>query len=75
MGRKRKLVVVLAVIGWTGTLLSHVIALRVDERERKEGWNERRNQFWLLSSLATNTLVLTTVYRHGRRIRKRRRRT
>lgn len=71
MSRKRKILIVLTVIGWTGTLLSHVIALRTDETDEKQGWEERRNQFLLLSSLTTNTLVLSTVYRYGMEIRER----
>ena len=69
--RKRKVLTVLAVFGWTGTLLSHFIALRTDERGEKQGWAERRNRFLLLSSLTTNTFVLSTVYRYGKRIRER----
>lgn len=70
MDRKRNALVVLACIGWTGTLLSHVIALHIDYADENQEWKERRNQFLLLSSLTTNTLVLSTVYRYGKRIRK-----
>lgn len=74
MGQKGKVLIVLAVIGWTGTLLSHFIAFRTDEIDEKREWEERRNRFLLLSSLTTNTLVLSTVYRYGKGIREQPRR-
>lgn len=66
MGRKRTALVVLAVVGWTGTLVSHLIARRAGNG--KQSWEEHRNRFLLLSSLATNALVLSTLYRYGKNV-------
>lgn len=74
MSRKRTVLIVLAAIGWIGTLLSHLVALWTDEADEKRGWEGRRNRFLLLSSLTTNTLVLTTVYRYGKGLMERPRR-
>lgn len=68
MSRKRRGLLVLAVIGWTGTLISQIIALRADDATEKQRWEDRRSQFLLLSSLSTNTLVWSTVYRYGKKV-------
>ena len=63
MGRSRLALVLLAVGSWGATVAAQLVAaLTADEAERIE-WTERRNLFLLLSSLATNALVLRAAYR------------
>ena len=73
MNRKHGLLLGLALVGWTGTLLSHITAFRTEGPEGKGDWVERRDRFMLLASLSTNTLVLITLYRYGKGISERRR--
>jgi hypothetical protein len=65
MRRWRLVLAALALGGWLGALVSHLAALRAD----RELWTVRRNRFLLLSSLCTNTLAFTSVYRYARRQR------
>ncbi|OVE85345.1 hypothetical protein [Natronolimnobius baerhuensis] len=63
MDRSRLALAALAVFAWCVTLASHLITrVTTTESERIE-WTERRNLFLLVSSLATNTLVFTTICR------------
>lgn len=67
MSRKGRALIALALTGWIGSLLSHVIALRTDAADESRRWKGRRNLFLLLSSLSTNALVLATLYRYGKK--------
>ncbi|SFB85283.1 hypothetical protein SAMN05444422_102398 [Halobiforma haloterrestris] len=71
MVRFRRLLAVLAVVGWTGTALSQLVALRADTQRERIEWTERRNRFLLLSSLSTNALTVATLYRYARAVRRR----
>ncbi|NGM68079.1 hypothetical protein G6M89_03465 [Natronolimnobius sp. AArcel1] len=61
----------LALVGWTGTIVSQLVALLATSESERIEWTERRNLFLLCSSLATNTLVFTVVCRAvQRRLRR-----
>lgn len=71
MRRRSLALAALAVGGWLGALVSHLVAMRADDEEALKQWTLRRNQFLLLSSLCMNTLVLSTVYRYAKKRRQR----
>jgi hypothetical protein len=68
MGRFGRLAA-LAVLAWTATALAQFVAWTATEENERIEWTERRNLFLLCSSLSTNALVFTTVYRYARRCR------
>lgn len=61
---------VLALGGWLGAIVSQVMAMRMEDEDEKSEWTVTRNQCLLLSSMSMNTLVLSTVYRYVRKIRR-----
>ena len=70
MGRRRRTLALLALLAWIGTALSQLAAsIATEERERIE-WTQRRNQFLLCSSLATNALAFSTAYALLKRFRR-----
>ena len=70
MGRRRRTLALLALLAWIGTALSQLAAsIATEERERIE-WTQRRNQFLLCSSLATNALAFSTAYTFLKRFRR-----
>ncbi|WP_238593373.1 hypothetical protein [Natronobacterium lacisalsi] len=71
MARLRRTLVVLALVGWTGTALSQLVVLRANTQRERIEWTERRNRFLLLSSLSTNALTAATLYRYARAVRRR----
>ena len=73
MPRIRRVLVLLALLGWLGALVSQVRALVSNDEGAATTWRGRRNQFLLLSSIAMNTAVLSTVYLLVKKIRRWRR--
>ncbi|EMA27465.1 hypothetical protein [Halobiforma nitratireducens] len=67
MDRLPRLLLVLAALGWLGTALSQLAAATATQQREQIEWTERRNQFLLLSSLSTNAVVFTTLYRYIKR--------
>lgn len=64
MSRYRRILAVVAVLAWTATAITHLIAtLAPSESERIE-WGERRALFARCESLSTNALVFATAYRY-----------
>lgn len=61
---------VVAALAWTATALAQLVAWTATEENERIEWTERRNLFLLCSSLSTNALALTTVYRYARRCRR-----
>lgn len=70
MVRLRRTLAVLALVGWTGTALSQLVAARANTRRERIEWTERRNLFLLLSSLSTNALTFASLYRYARAVRR-----
>lgn len=62
MARRQRILLVFALLGWTGAVFSQLIASTAAASDR-ERWETHRNQCMLVGSLATNTLVFTTLYR------------
>ncbi|MDG5818368.1 hypothetical protein [Natronococcus sp. A-GB7] len=54
-------------LAWTATALAQFVAWTATEENERIEWTERRNLFLLCSSLSTNALALTTVYRYATR--------
>ncbi|MFU8869454.1 hypothetical protein [Natronococcus sp.] len=69
MVRFRRLAVV-AALAWTVTALAQFVAWTATEENERIEWTERRNLFLLCSSLSTNALAATTIYRYMRRFRR-----
>ena len=62
MGRKRKVLTVLAGSFWLGTALAHLVATFAGRESDRIEWAERRNLFLLCASLTTNALAFGTAY-------------
>ena len=69
MGRTRRILFAMTLVGWLGAAVSQVRALRADDATRSKR-ELTRNRFLLLSSISMNSLVLLTAYRFGKRVRQ-----
>ena len=67
MQRFRRVLVLLALAGWFGAFVSHVVAVGCADRETRSRRKVTRNQFLLLSSVCLNTLCLHAIYRYAKR--------
>ena len=72
MSGLRRALSVLAPLCWIATAASHLVALLTAEESERIEWTERRNLFLLCSSLSTNALALTSLYRYAKRRWRRR---
>ena len=73
MPQIRLILVLLALLGWLGALVSQVRAWVTSDDGAATTWRGRRNRFLLLSSIAMNTAVLSTVYLLVKKVRQWRR--
>lgn len=69
MVRIRRVLTLAALCSWTATALAHLVATGARAESERIEWAERRNLFLLCSSLSTNALVFTTLYRRLQSLR------